>query len=251
MNREWLVPLVLGTVVAVGLYALPEHGKQGQPSDGGSTTASSSSGPAPVPDVLLPFAGATAVENRSTTFLVLAPHGKAAALAAVNRSTGPLGAFEWQSDKVALYGFEGAPSSCCAGRSYADGWPLPRVDVVPADSPGPRLLHDGYNATRVTAYVVDEAGLLLASNANDTARFVKHDDYLRLQSSAWYLGKNATAPNGTARLPGFAQPLVDRAMDQLDGLPVGGVASTRSNAYVALYGSLFVTIRVDELVYAP
>lgn len=247
----WGIALAVGLVGGGALWALQANAPEPEPETHVGPDGTITQGPAPVPDVLVPFAGATMRENSTTTFLVLAPHGPAAFQAAVNRSSGPLGQTTWQSDHVALYSFTSGPYVCCAGRAYADGWPLPMVNVVPNATAGPGLFHEGYNATKVTAYIFDEAGELLASNANDTARFDLHDDFIRLPSVAWYLGDNDTAPAGTTFLPGLAAPLVEKVRPELDGLPVGGVASTRSNAYVNYYGSLFVTVRIDALVHAP
>lgn len=265
---EWAVPLVVGLAFGVGLYALAANGDDGPGGGDGPATGASSPSPTPEPPqpILLPFAESWGRPGGNATHILLAPLGRAALLDYLNDTgTQPFGTFGWQGDRVALYTQNNAYTGCqeapvgsgqriCSDPVWVFGrWVLPRTQAVPNNDTGPRLLHGGYNATKVTAFVFDEQARLLASNADagDIARFTKHPDYLRLQETAWYLGDNAAAPNGTARLPSFAQPLVDRAMGQLDGLPVGGVASTRSNAYVALYGSLFVTVRVDELVYAP
>jgi hypothetical protein len=251
--RAWAVPLLAGLVTAGGLWMVApgESAHHAPDSDHGLTVPAATTSPAPA--VLLPFPGAHAFANQPTTFLVLAPRGAAAALAEVNRSTGPLGEFSWQSDRVALYRVAGAPYPCCAEHPDAGEGPLPLVTVLDPEGPGPRLLQDGYNATRVTAFVFDEAGLLLASNAPgvDLLRYPLHGDFIRLPTVAWYLGGNGTAPNGTVALPGFAKPLLDRVLPQLDGLPEGGVATARSNAYVSLFGTLFVTVRIDALVLAP
>lgn len=265
---EWAVPLAAGLIAGLALWGLAGSGSdgghggaEGSHPEGASTTAE------PPQPILLPFDGSVGAPGEDTTFLLLAPLGRAAAEARVNRSAagGDAGFPDqtaWQGDKVALYtapnlfagcqDSDGDGQAICSDPMWVFGdWPLPKARALPDGDAGPRLLHGGHNATRVTAYVVDEAGLLLASNANDTARFRQHGDFVRLPSTAWYLGGNATAPNGTSALPGFAKPLVDRVRPQLDGLPVGGVASVRSNAYAALYGSLFVTVRVESLVHAP
>lgn len=255
---EWAVPLAFALVFGVGAWLLME-GSDGEPTEGvGDDSPSTSAAPGPS-HVLLPFDEGRALDGRNLTYLVLAPHGKAAANAELNES-GPSYAqsLAWQGEHVAFYATSvhacpqpppGTMASCDPPWAFGP-WPLPRSYGLPSET-RPVLFHDGHNATRVTAYVFDEDGLLVASNANDTARFEQHDDFFRLPSTAWYLGANETAPNGTAHLPAGARPLVERVRSQLDGLPVGGVATTRSNAYVALYGSLFVTLRIDELVHAP
>jgi hypothetical protein len=130
------------------------------------------------------------------------------------------------------------------------GQPIAQLHVA---DPGPRLLRDGYNATRVTAYVFDAQGVLLFSNAppEGTARFDQGTGVTALPDGLWYLGANATRPEGAQRLPPAAMVIVDRLRPLLDGLPVGGVATAQTNVLVNLYGTLFVTVRIDELVYAP
>lgn len=256
--QEWAIPLAVGLVFGLGLWALTAGSDGDAPDNGHATTASASStSQAPQP-ILLPFQDGRGHPGTHLTFLVLTPLGKAAALADLNDSAAQGATLAWQGDRVALHSQEvfacpqpppGQAISC--DPAWASGrWPLPRTSV---GDEAPSLFRDGHNATQVTAYVFDEAGLLLASNAptNETARFRLHGDFIRLPTTAWYLGANDTAPPGTAFLPGLAKPLVDKVRPDLDGLPVGGVASTRSNAYVSLYGSLFVTVRVDALVLAP
>lgn len=274
-GKEWAVPLVLGLVAAGGLWALVagsdggDDGGDGPAVEPGSTTAPTTGAPSPL---LLPFRDSWGVDGRTTSHLFIAPSGRAAAEAHINasgdRDFAP-GAWTWQGERVALYSGRNLFAGCqesppgsgqriCSDPAWVTdsqppSWPFPRTYALPANDTGPRLFEAGYNATKVTAFVFDEAGELLASNAaaDQVAQFAKREDYVRLPTTAWYLGANGTAPNGTAHLPGFAQPLVDKVRPELGGLPERGVASTRSNAYVALYGTLFVTIRVDELVHAP
>ena len=119
--------------------------------------------------------------------------------------------------------------------------------------PGPRFGMDGYNATRVTAYIFDEHGVLVASNADasNRSRFADGGDAQDLPDTVWYLGANESAPAGTEVLPAWGQAIASRLVPSLQGQPVGGVATTSSNALVALYGTLFITVQVDELVQAP
>jgi hypothetical protein len=121
------------------------------------------------------------------------------------------------------------------------------------DPNAPRLGVGGYNATVATAYVFDQDGALLASNAPDAAqaRFTKGADFHQLPGGAWYVGDNDTPPAGTIDPPPLAGAIVARLLPQLEGLPEGGVASSTSNAFVALYGTLFITVRIDHLVHAP
>jgi hypothetical protein len=206
-----------------------------------------------------PFRAALGQAGGSTTFLALAPRGNGSALHQVaqqspNQTTEP---FDWYSPHVAFVTLPNDAASCIrvAGQVAcpADAYARSFLAAGAAPDEGPRLLQEGYNATRVTAYVFDEAGLLLASNAPGTEllSYPLHGDFVRLPTVAWYLGGNGTAPNGTVALPGFAKPLLDRVLPHLTGLPEGGVATARSNAYVSLFGTLFVTVRIDALVHAP
>lgn len=250
---EWAVPVAAGLITGLALWGLTA-GSEGDGHDDGTGHSDTGTATEAPPALLVPFDFGIGVDGEALTFTILAPQGKAAALAEANATGagGTASRLVWQGDRVAFLDVPvmvcEAPSSAMSCDSAVGG---PRPFPLTVAGGAPFLFRDGHNATRVTAYVFDEAGLLLASNANDTARHTLHDDFVRLPSTAWYLGANATAPNGTSHLPGFAKPLVDRVRPQLDGLPVGGVASVRSNAYAALYGSLFVTVRVDALVLAP
>lgn len=222
--REWLAPLGLGLLVAGGLmFVHVAHPVAAPPSS---------------PDVVLPFS-----EGRSAggnlTFLVMAPHGTAAADAAFGPESPALVA--WRNTRL---GF------CTLPPRAAVPALMPQVLDV-GDPAAPRLGMGGYNATVATAYVFDSDGALLASNApeSEQARFTK-GDFHELPGGAWYLGAGS-APNGTVDPPPLARAVLQRLLPQLIGLPEGGVASDTSNAFVAFYGTLFITVRVDHLVDAP
>lgn len=106
------------------------------------------------------------------------------------------------------------------------------------------------NVTRVTAYVFRLDGLLLATNDNDlrAARYPHSGDYRKLPEVDWYLG-NAQAPNGTTAVPRLIKPVFDQLRPGLVGLPVGGVSTVRidSGILADLYGSVYVTVRVESL----
>ena len=261
MNREWAIPVVLGLVVAVGLWSLPDGGPGPAGGPTSSGTASSSSGPPP--PVSFPFAESRGAIGKETSFLVLAPHGRAAAEAHLN-GTGVrdqvASDLDWINDRLAYYGPRNQEQGCrevngslsCHDPAWVfHDWPMPKAMAVPDADLGPRLGSDGYNGTRATIYVFDERGLLAATNDDEGnwSRFAGSPT--SMESAVWYIGENGTAPNGTQKPPAFAAPLVQKLRPLMEGLPVGGVASTQSNAYVSLYGTLFITLRVDELVHAP
>lgn len=259
MNREWAIPVALGLVAAAGLWALPDgddepHG----PSGSGSPTP----GHAMEPWLAFPFAESRGEEGGRTTFLLLAPEGRPAAESSLNATglnwTAP--DIDWIGARLAYFEPENVLQGCrtedgnltCHDPWWASNpWPLPKAIAYPNEELGPRLGRDGYNGTRATIYVFDERGLLAATND-------AKENYTRfpgapttMGSAVWYIGANGTAPNGTHKPPSFAAPLVQKLRPLMEGLPVGGVATTQSNAYVSLYGTLFITIRIDELVHAP
>jgi hypothetical protein len=257
VNREAALVAILALLAASGLWAAP-HGPAGheaQPQ--GTSTSSTGTTSSPGPAIVLPFAEGKAVDGGNLTFLVLAPRGKAAALDAVNHSASPIAAedLEWQGSTLAFYR---TPVSSCPPRQACDPywafgpWPLPRFSGVPKDT-RPLLGVDGFNGTRITVHVFDETGLLAATNApaNQTAAFGGGSRPEQLPGGVWYVGANATAPNGTQPIPPLARPLFGQLLPMMRGLPVGGVASVRSDAYASLYGTLYVTVRIDGLVAAP
>jgi hypothetical protein len=263
VNREWALPVILGLLAAAALWMVP-HGPKGDP--GGPTATTSSSGTTTAsaePAILLPFGSGQAVDQGSLSFLVLAPHGKAAALRAFNESSFPSSADElqWQGDRLALYPVTqvnacpapppGTAVSCDPPWAFGQ-WLLPKAGGVPA-STRPLLGVDGYNGTRITVHVFDETGLLAATNAdaNETARLSGKAHPQQLPGGVWYVGANSTAPNGTQPVPATARALFQQLDPLMRGLPIGGVASVRSDAYAALYGTLYVTVRIDGLVWAP
>lgn len=257
--REWAIPVALGILVAGALWAMPGDGP-GADGDG-STTApgSSTSATGPGPALLTPFEWGSALDQETLGFLLVAPRGRAAAEAELNQS-GPsfAQALDWTTANLATYETQvnacpeappGQGVSCDPPWAFGP-WPLPKATGLP-NTTRPLLGVDGYNGTRATVYVFDERGLLAATN-DDRGNWSRFPGApTTMESAVWYIGANATAPNGTQHPPEFAKPLVERLRPLMEGLPVGGVATTRSNAYVSYLGTLFITMRIDGLVYAP
>lgn len=259
VQREWMAALALGLVVAAGLWALP--GDDGEAPQGTGTSTTSPS-PDAKPLLAFPFAESRGAQGDETSFLLLAPQGRAAAQASLNETglNWTERDLDWINDRLAFF----TPQNVLQGCHTINGtwtcldpwwvflpWPLPKAIAYPDEELGPRLGRDGYNATRATIYVFDSRGLLAATNdaKENWTRFPGSPT--TMDSALWYIGDNATAPNGTQKPPSFATPLIQKLRPLIEGLPVGGVASTQSNAYVSLYGTLFITARIDELAYAP
>lgn len=108
---------------------------------------------------------------------------------------------------------------------------------------------DGW-VVNATLFVLDRDGRLLATNAPPGQRggLLGADGALELPAGPWWLGTGA-APNGTRGLGLYAAP----ARAALEGVPEGGVASLAlyEHDYVALVGPLFLTGRVDGVAAGP
>jgi hypothetical protein len=257
--REWGVALALGLVVAAGLWAIPGDGPEDAGGDETTAPSASSSTTGPGPALLTPFEWGTAIDQATLDFLLVAPRGRAPAEAELNQSGLSFAqALAWRTPNLAVYETQvsacpqappGQAVSCDPAWAFGP-WPLPKATGLP-NGTRPLLGIDGYNATRATIYVFNEQGLLAATNdaQENWTRFAGSPT--TMDPAVWYIGANATAPNGTSKPPSFAAPLVQKLRPLIEGLPVGGVATTSSNAYVGLYGTLFITARIDELVYAP
>jgi len=235
--REWLVPLLLAVLAAGALSLVHPRAP---------------AAPASAPDSVLPFADGRA-DRGNLTFLLVAPHGRARAEAALG--TPPADAtMRWRADRLAFVTRHATDLVCRPPCAAPDAWPqaiATGADLI--QDHGPRLGAGGYNATSFTAYVFDSGGALVSSNAPDAdqARFTRSPDFRALPGGAWYFGDNGTPPPGTVDPPPLAGPIIAHLLPQLEELPEGGVASDTSNALVSIYGTLFVTVRIDHLVHAP
>ncbi|MHB1261388.1 MAG: hypothetical protein ACYC2H_06700 [Thermoplasmatota archaeon] len=267
MNREWAIPVALGLLAAAVLASVPSR-KDDLAVDGNDTLLPV--GQAPKSILLFPFTDGPVIVDEPAQILILSTVDQPLGVRARNDTVAPI---------VACQNLMVQPDPPCEG--YGVDWRTPRVgfantsDKPSGEVPGhpglvtcdcayvgpgwheragpgsPRLGMDGYNATRATIYVFDERGLLAATNdaKENWTRFAGAPT--TMESAVWYIGANSTTPNGTEKPPSFAAPLVQKLRPLMEGLPVGGVASTQSNAYVSLYGTLFITARIDELAYAP
>lgn len=151
----------------------------------------------------------------------------------------PVSGITWETEAVGFQATSAAPPE-------GDGptWHRP--------GSGPRFGVEGFNATRLTVFVVDAKGFLVASNAPaaDQARFPGGTGAEALPTGLWYLG-NGTAPDGAEVPPAADSAVVARVARGLQGLPVGGVATAKTDALAWAYGTLYVTVRIDDLRFAP
>lgn len=251
--KEWLVPLLVGVAAFAGLSFLPEP--------------HASSGEHPEPALVFPF---TSINVTPQDLLVRGTlPGAQVTLPVPLRPALAAGA---PCPALAGSSFEGrlvtdfSLQLVCVGpglaevplrgfaedTSFADARGHSLAVHLVRDA-GPRFGVDGYNATRLTVHVFDAAGELIASNAgpSEQARLTGTYAPEQLPSGLYYLGADATPPPGTEPLPRAARLLVGEMRPLLQGLPVGGVASTSSDALQALYGRLYITAQVDELAPAP
>lgn len=264
MNRAWVLAAALGILVAAASWPIDDQAGHGGAGDGdgpgGSSSATGTSTPPPA--VLNPFPTSWGLAGTNATFLVVAPDGQDAALEALNRSPSrPQAAqLDWVGGneargvehRLAYYSTphlgcpEGAP--CPAA---GDPGLLPAALADANATQAPRFGVDGYNATRATVYVFDARGLLLFTNDAPGNWSEFQGPPTEFAAEVWYLGEKGSAPNGTKPVPSFARSLLPQLRPALTGTPVGAVVSAQSNAYASFYGTVFITARIDELVYAP
>lgn len=221
MGKEWLIVAILSAATFAGLSAL-------DPAEDRHRTASE-------PDGRFAFEGPPRVAAANDTAHVVVLADRPQALDA-----------KWRTPYVAIYESTSSTALCLRF------WPCVATHVVAA--PGePRLGMAGFNGTRVTVHVFDAQGDLVFSNGNasEQARLTRTLTPAQLPAGTWYLGANATAPPGTQKPPLAAQAFLPQVRHLIQGLPVGGVATTQTDALATWYGTLFVTLRVDELVHAP
>ncbi len=243
--KEWLVPLLLAGATFAGLALLP------QPHSGSAE---------PGPRLTHPFPDIASAGPTPDGFQALALLRPALA----EGESCPTAFGSGTKGGLTLDGLH--VQATCVGTGLATldlpGWTAVALSDRPAAGhvlevrqapPGPRLGVAGYNGTRVTVHVFDADGELVASNgdASEQARLRGQFAAEQLPAGVWYLGANATPPNGTKALPLYARAFLGQMRPLLEGLPVGGVATTQTDALSGLYGRLYVTAQVEELVYAP
>ena len=248
--KEWLVPLGLAALTFVGLLQLPEpQGKVGATMEvrGDEVRWIFEDGALAVPGQTVALGNVVHV-SQGKACPALSPHGLVENGGLLSNGRGTMTA-NLDCPTPALVRL-----TVDAQRGLANDTAFIAVgDLHLVESPGPRFGLEGYNATRVTVHVFDGDGELVASNGNAsekarlTGKFAPND----LPGGTWYLGDNATAPDGTRHLPAAARALLPQLRALLVGLPEGGVATTHTDALSGAYGRLYVTARIDQLVHAP
>lgn len=221
-TKDWAAPLVAAAVTFAGLSLLPEPGPALEHRGDDDGVDFAFPGPPRIPS-----------PDRPATVVVLSRDAQPV--------EGP-----WRTPHVAMYVSVGFVAQCLRHSPCVATHEL-------ADADEPRLGEDGYNGTQVTVHVFDAQAELVFSNGNtsEQARLTRTLSPEQLPAGTWYLGANSTAPPGTQRLPPAAAAFLGQVRPLIDGLPVGGVATTQTDALAAWYGTLYITLRVDELVFAP
>ncbi|MEK6976147.1 MAG: hypothetical protein AABY18_07380 [Candidatus Thermoplasmatota archaeon] len=221
--KDWLVPLLLAGATFGLLTAFDPTGN-GQDADAAGHAG-----------FVLAFDDVRVAPRQVATQVVLLADG------AQQTGTGT----PWVTPHVALSWSVHNPDAC------DPRWPCVVHDEATDGEPRLGLL--GYNATRVTVHVFDVRGELVFSNGNasEQARLTRQYAPEQLPAGTWYLGSNNTLPPGTQRLPPAAAAFLGQVRDLIQGLPVGGVVSIETEALATWYGTLFVTLQVDDLVHAP
>ena len=267
-TKDWAAPLVAALVTFAGLLALPDQGKDEPAPEGDSTTTTSHN--VTHADLLFPFKviwvdDPGSPSGTSTSTAPVSPFYSPGPTATTYALLRPVLGERDPCPMAHASRFERGmiidtsyPGQCLGPGIARYSLPLGGASnggsVLVAVAPdGPRLGQDGYNATRVTLHAFNEAGELIASNGNasEQARLGGGHSPQQLPSGVWYLGANSTVPPGTQPLPATARTFLPQLRGLLTGLPVGGVATTQTDALRAFYGTLYVTAQVDELVHAP
>lgn len=232
--RDWAIPLAIGVVALIALLFFAMRGDDG---GGGPSGNNGGAGPQATADGLIyPFATGANTTGGSATVLVISQKSRETGF---NGSTG----IDWKTKYVGYDETESGDIVCI--RAPCDLLVGPQYHhKVP---PGPRFGVGGYNASRMTIYGFETDGDLIASNAG-VGPFDKATFYQKLTGGIWYLGKGET-PDGMEEVPKEAKAFVNQARAKLVGLPPGGVATT--TAKIDFVGTVYITVRLDALYYAP
>ena len=233
MDREWVIPIVLGLVAGGITWLVPTPTPEGDGQAAGPAEGFTDGCGRRIP--LLPAAGTPPGLTR-----YLAVGDAADIVAPVNLE---VGTWDGSALHVGAYAFvdlvTGPPRPCAPSGG-------PGVTVHVSDAPTEERQNFTGDLVLLTLYIFDSDGLLLASNAPaaELAVWTLHGDYIPLSSGTWYLGEGA-APDGTLSLP-FGAAI---ARDALSDLPVGAVASVHvvDHPYAWYVGDLWLTARIEGI----
>ena len=217
-TRAWLAPAAIGLAVAALTAALGPRLIDTSPAPLAPWEVEAERG------YVWPFQSAV---GENATFLLVAPHGRAAAEEGLADGGRRL---HWLTPDLATYTAETAEQP---------GYPELRTPCCPT-VPDVKV--------QVTAYVFVESGGLLASNAPaaDVARFRHDGHYTELPAGNWTMGSPVRGPDGLAFGAAW-QPVLAALRDGVRQAPVGGVvtAVVAQHPHAAALGPLYVTLRVD------
>ncbi len=221
MRREFLIPLLLGVLVAIAL---------------GFLTAPDP--PAPEPEVRMDavFPVAYVPENRTAAVLLVERGTRPDNVTVMDANGTRTQDLTWGKSRVALVPIRGAGLVLDREQVLVDA----RVEK------GAGLFDGGTDRIKATIYVFDETGLLVATNAplHERNRFEVSGDFAEIGDPWWYMGEGK-APNGTAELPFFGP----RIRQEMAGLPVGGVtaAYVPDHPYAWAVGPVHITARIEAI----
>jgi len=237
--RAWAIPVGLGLLAAgAAWWAFSSAGGK----DGGSAEEE--------PDLVWVFEEGPVAVDGPHAVLAIAPKGNGPGAEVPETEGGERPDIGWETDFVGMAEADFHTLQCVRA-------PCPQPEgpwvLRQADEGAHQFGLEGYNATRLTFYAFNTEGQVLASNAPDgeLARFELSEDFAAVPNVAWYLGTAQEAPEGTTKPPASIRALLSEARPLLEGLPEGGVASAATDEYEWLYGTLYLTVRIDALVYAP
>lgn len=232
--REFAVPVLAGLAVALALWVWAPTLGGDAPEDPDASDA---------PDLIWPFAQGRVVDGDPDANLRALALGDMPASLPLDCDDAPppASATATVGEGTPRVGFVDVPAGC-----RVPGFAAVAVEAPEAPT---GLFNASRHGVRLTVFVFDADGLLLASNAPAAEQepFPAHPDKrsVQLENRTWHVGRGPT-PDGMASLP----VAIGTARDALEGLPVGGVASAavHEHPYRHLVGPLYVTVQIDVIV---
>lgn len=239
MMRELGVPLLIGALVGVAVFYIPEP----EP-------------PAPFvptvedPGVLFPFETGPAGMPKGAILVLANPEqpgnvtwqGPPVWDELTQQDAWPPNAtadITWHTDRIGTIPVEPAINILCIRAPC----PQPEAPWIARPAPDATGFDAANQTVRLTLYAFNAQGELVASNApaRDIDRFPLYGDFILLGDDPWFVGNGTRAD--ALQLPFGA----DLAAAALDGLPVGAIATVHvvEHPYDWLVGDLWLTGRID------